>query len=245
MNVRPGRKVYFRSPYMRSMQPAAAAASWWLSGGIAAANCLAAYTPKGAASLAASYDNNAAPGNGLADGTYDCTATTPPLWNAATGWDNSAGGWLSTNLIPNPNQTWSMFVRFTDAVAAGGNCAIADVYVSRLGNSCRFGFYSYVGGATLVRWENGDVSASGLRQTAPGLAAGTMAFAGKNCYRNGVADGAIPAAAGTNALDPLPILARSIDAVTGTLGTAKVQYLSVYNTTISTAQVLALHNATA
>ena len=43
---------------------AAAAVPWYLSGGIAAANCIAAFTPKGAASLAASYDNNAAPGNG-------------------------------------------------------------------------------------------------------------------------------------------------------------------------------------
>jgi len=41
---------------------AVAAIPWYLSGGIAAANCIAAYQPKGAASLAASYANLPNPG---------------------------------------------------------------------------------------------------------------------------------------------------------------------------------------
>ena len=72
---------------------------WYLSGGIPAANCLAAYTPLGAASLAASYDNNAAPGNGLADGTYDCTLGVVPGWAAGTGWTfDGATQYLNTGL---------------------------------------------------------------------------------------------------------------------------------------------------
>ena len=55
--------------------------SWWLAGGIAAANCVAAYQPKGAASYAASKVNLANPG------TYDLVKiTNDPDFDAATGW---------------------------------------------------------------------------------------------------------------------------------------------------------------
>jgi len=72
---------------------------WWLEGAITAANCLAAYTPIVAASLAASYDNNAAPGNGLADGTYDCSLGVAPGFVAGTGWTlDGATQFLETGL---------------------------------------------------------------------------------------------------------------------------------------------------
>ncbi len=56
------------------------AAAWWLSGGISAANCIAAYQPKGAADLAASYVNLANPG------TYNAAPGVAPTWAAADGW---------------------------------------------------------------------------------------------------------------------------------------------------------------
>lgn len=78
---------------------ATAAVPWYLSGGVSAANCLAAYKPKGAVSLAASYDNIAAPGNGLADGTYDAAPGAAPDWSAAKGWFFTGGTkWLTTGI---------------------------------------------------------------------------------------------------------------------------------------------------
>lgn len=53
---------------------------WWDEGGISDTVCLAAWQPKNAASLAASYTNLKKPG------TYDLTGTTPPTWNASQGW---------------------------------------------------------------------------------------------------------------------------------------------------------------
>jgi len=54
---------------------------WWLAGGISAANCLAAYQPKGAASYAASKVNLANPGTyNLSDGA------AYPTWDAVNGW---------------------------------------------------------------------------------------------------------------------------------------------------------------
>jgi hypothetical protein len=75
----------------------AAAIPWYLSGGIVAANCIAAYQPKGAASLAASYVNLANPG------TYNLTNghATPVNWGATTGWKgNGTVAYFKTGLIP-------------------------------------------------------------------------------------------------------------------------------------------------
>jgi len=55
------------SPTFQPRSVASGVEPWWLSGGIAAANCVAAYQPKGAASLEASYVNLANPG------TYNLT----------------------------------------------------------------------------------------------------------------------------------------------------------------------------
>ncbi len=64
---------------------AAPATPWYLSGGVDASACAAAWLAKGAASLAASYDNLAAPANGAADGTGDLAGATP-TWDASIGW---------------------------------------------------------------------------------------------------------------------------------------------------------------
>lgn len=59
---------------------------WYLADGDLATRCVYAYCPVGAASLAASYNNIAAPGNGLADGTYDATAVAAPTFDPTEGW---------------------------------------------------------------------------------------------------------------------------------------------------------------
>ena len=229
------------NPYVRHYGPRSLGVDWWLSGGITAANCLAAYKPKGAASLAASYDNNAAPGNGLADGTYDCTAIAAPLWDAATGWSNSNSGWLNSNLIPNPNQTYSMFVRFSDSV--GATVVISAAQENAGGNNFRFGIYSVSAGK--VVYQNQPLTVAS-RTVAPELVAGTLGFSGPACYRNGATDGSIAiTAAGTNTTRYLYILANNLSGSFQLLGTIKIQYLSIYNTPISAAQQAALTAATA
>ena len=68
------------SPTFQPSSQAAVASSWWLAGGIAAADCIVAYQPKGAASYAASKVNLANPG------TYNATDINAPDWATATGW---------------------------------------------------------------------------------------------------------------------------------------------------------------
>lgn len=65
---------------------------WWLPTGVSLANVVAAYIPKGAASLNASYANVAHPGTFTGTGQiYDVDTpgniiTATPGWNTSTGW---------------------------------------------------------------------------------------------------------------------------------------------------------------
>lgn len=86
----------------------AAAGGWWLSGGIAAANCIAAYQPKGAANYAASLVNLANPG------TYNAYAGNAPDWDASHGWIfNGINDYLKTGIIPG-NVNWSYIFQYSD-----------------------------------------------------------------------------------------------------------------------------------
>ena len=87
----------------------AAAAPWYLQGGIAAGNCIAAYKPKGATSQAAALVNLANPG------TYNAiSGTKAPTWAAATGWSFNEGDgqqYIRTGIIF-PDANHSVIVRF-------------------------------------------------------------------------------------------------------------------------------------
>jgi hypothetical protein len=80
---------------------------WYLAGGISAANCVAAYQPKGAASLAASYINLANPGTNNA-----VPGVAPSL---------SANGWVFTGTqylkALTPTNATSVIVRFVNVTA--------------------------------------------------------------------------------------------------------------------------------
>lgn len=65
----------------RSVKRAAAAGGWWLAGGIPAANCVAAYQAKGAASYAASKVNLANPGTYTISQIYGSEG-----WDVNIGW---------------------------------------------------------------------------------------------------------------------------------------------------------------
>lgn len=92
---------------MAAMMKKGAAAPFYLAGGIDKANVLAAYQPKGAASLAASYINLANPGTG------DATVTTPPTFDASRGWIfNGTSQFIKTGIVPDANT--SVIIKFTD-----------------------------------------------------------------------------------------------------------------------------------
>lgn len=176
----------------------AAPAEWWLAGGINAADCLAAFAAKGAASQAASYTNLANPG------THDLTVpSAAPTWNAATGWTfNGSTQYLRTTGVPPFNgQARSMVARYANHTNQAGRVAI-------LGTTGTDGTYARF---VLCPWFDGNActyfngSFAGRRTAAPAMTGGVLGVAGRNAYRNGVADGAIGVDANSPAMFPLDV----------------------------------------
>ena len=144
---------------------------WWLSGGIAAANCVAAYQPKGAADYATSKLNLNAPG------TNDAIKAGAN----ESGW--SSLGWLpngeALNCLKAPvaiTTNYSVFIKLT--------CSLSD-------RRCAAGYYNVNNSWVIFARENTDVVGFYNGQynagtNAPAHSSGVIGMAGTNCYRDGV-----------------------------------------------------------
>lgn len=109
----------FQRPFAATFdrRAAAAAAPWYLAGG--APTPVAAYQPKNAASLAASYVNLANPG------TYDAAPGVAPTFDAATGWTFTGTQWLTTGYAITNTDNLTCLVRFSSATS-GYLCGITN-----------------------------------------------------------------------------------------------------------------------
>lgn len=211
----------FSPTFQPKSQAAAAASSWWLAGGIAAANCIAAYQPKGAASYAASKVNLANPG------TYDATdGDAYPTWDAS-GWAGvgASSQFLRTGVIPKIN--YSFIIRYeTNSAYAGYALASGTFYSSSLGaapkwtdNKCYFNNGGYFGYST------------------PTLT-GTMATSGSSCYLNGAYIGLTNAAfTGTSSLDVYIFATHNTGTVAASFWTGKIHALAIYDVSLDATQI--------
>ncbi len=238
-NIHVGGGVRIEQP----MYSAAAPANWWLSGGIAAANCLAAYTPKGAASLAVSYDNNAAPGNGLPDGTYDAAPGTAPGWDAVNGWKFVAAStqYLTTGIVP--ADAYSVVIRYASAPAA------TQVIMGCAKTAAPSGGYYFIpmnGGGASCQHANGIYGVS-VANVVPGQATAVIATAAKKTFLNGnLTIWTIVAGAGAYGAFGFYIGTYNLDGAPGGLWFGgNIQAIAIYGATITNAQVLAVSTAMA
>lgn len=189
-----------------------AAAPWWMAAGVTP---VAAYGAKGAASLAASYVNLANPG------TYDAAPGVAPTWDAVGGWTfNGTTQYLTTGVVPASG--WSMIVRFSDVTVASRwlcGCESPQFYLAS-------------------NWSGGALyGANGFGFRAPGIAAGVIAIAGQQPYRNGATDGATVGSIGWTTTRAISIGAvNSSGTLTGFV-TGKIQHVILYDTTLFAAQV--------
>lgn len=210
------------------LYPAAAAASsgWWLSGGISAANAIAVYQPKGAASLAASYVNLANPG------TYDAAPGTAPTFDTATGWTfDGSTQYLDSGVIPADGYT--MIVRYANRT--GGTCLAGTQNASTI----RFWMRTHQT-ASSRRYGYGD----NVQTVASAANSGVMAMAGTNCYFDGVSEGTAGAwAAGTHY--SVYIGARNLVDTSGEFWAGDVCAVAIYDTTLTSDQVAAVSTAMA
>jgi hypothetical protein len=225
----------FNAPFGRSFAPPlgpalSTANPWWLSGGIAAANCIAAYQPKGAANLAASYINLANPG------AYNLTLGTAPTWDITNGWKFLASSYqyLKTNVIPS-STAMSVFIQFTNALSSGdviGSQKSATGYPRSL--------------QIIPFWSTNQVFYGNGKNyifVTPNLTNGNLGLAGFIGYRNGVSDGTITTET-TFANLELYIGALNLYGSPSSYFTGYVQALAIYNITLTT-QISALTTAMA
>ena len=229
----------FRSALRQEMQrsgwQAAAVVPWYLSGGILAANCIAAYQPKGAASLAASYVNLANPG------TYDAAPGTAPTWAAGTGWTfNGTTQYLTTGIVP--AATFTIIAQFSGASLPPGNYPqpVGQNTTGAVNNISNGGVIPFPGGNHYFSWGGAATTVAG------GLAAGNLALAGNQGYLNGVADGAAVGGGYGVATRGLFIGARNSNAGAAEYWYAgNIQAVAIYDVTLTAPQVAAVAAAMA
>ena len=171
---------------------AATAENWY--DGVAAA-----WQPKGAANLLASYLRIAG-----YDG-YDNVdpdiigAGVAPGFDISRGWIGGGGAWLESGLYV--SKSWTMLVRFANGIATPSTSALCGIYQS---TTFRMYIQPYYTGVN-VRYASASVI-----NRAPGLTSGVLAIAGQQPYRNGVLDGAeIPDTWSGSAAIPVGMLSWS------------------------------------
>ena len=213
----------FQRPFSASFDRRATVTPWWLSGGIVASNCVAAYQPKGAASLSASYTNLANPG------TYDAAPGVAPSFDASTGWTfNGSTQYLNTSIVIDGG-SWTMIIRFSGGSTSGG------VATALIGNGGRFDLLSNWFNAG-VYYRNGSMSNATV---SPSISSGTLALTKSKGYRNGAEDISLTADGRTFASTVLIGKANTF------FGSVSILAAAIYNTTLSASQIAALSTAMA
>jgi len=208
-------------------RPPAAGGNWWEVSG---QTCIAAYAPKGAANLAASYVNLANPG------TYDAAPGTAPSFAAATGWTfvRTSLQYLTTGITP--ANGYSIIARFSNGSVISGQVGqLAGCYsgneTSRLGIMPLY----YFDGIPRMYYQHG-----GLFYTDGIMTSGVMAAAGSGCYMNGTSVGTNSTSFSTAASKTVYIGAQNGGPSPTDYFSGDIQALAIYSTTLSASDVTAL-----
>jgi hypothetical protein len=154
------------------IMPASHTRQWWLAGGIHPSQVVAAYQPKGAVDLAASYVNLANPG------TNDATPIVAPTIDSS-GWVFSGSAAL---LGPIASEAPVLF-RFSDKTTID----FFAVFGVNIANESRT-FLPYASNSSPPT-RSLLYTGGGSTQTSPGITSGVVAIAGNKYYINGVDTG--------------------------------------------------------
>lgn len=204
---------------------------WYLVGGISLANCVGAYRAIGAADYAGSKVNLATPGTDNAG-----NGAAYPTWASGTGWTlNGTTQYLTTPITPPRNQTWSMFVRYSNPAwfVTDWECHIGSD--AKAGYSMALGLRNYDGNMR-VMWCN---TTYGLGTTAAPLT-GNYGMAGRVSYMDGVADLTAGAASNTGNHSALWIGALNWGGTPIQFVSGSILAVAVYNVTLTQTQITAL-----
>ena len=224
-----GAKRGILSPLGRSVRRAAAG-GWWLAGGIAEANCVAAYQPIGAADYATSKVNLANPG------TYNAgDGAAHPTWDASDGWTFNSSTYLKPGITPTSAQVYAIRIS-----------SWTDTWWSGL-----FGTYNSAGNATYIGAfpVNGILNCYnyGLASNSCGAKpeSGTIIINMDEAYVNGVLVGNLRALGTQAATDYYIGGFHRVDYSIYRRGHFKCQAFGQWNEQLTSDQVAALHTAMA
>lgn len=192
---------------------------WWMAAGV---RPIAAYQPKGAASLAQSYINLANPG------TYNAAPGLAPTFDSARGWLFTNSTNLNTNIVINSAHTLVARVANVDAGSSG----------QVLGGQSTNRFYMYPRQNSKKQYGYGSYTPS----YSPAMTSGVMALSSAGAYADGVKLGDITAGAWTEMAETAKI-AFGMGGGYGMIG--DIVAGAVFNTPLSAAQVAALSTAMA
>lgn len=198
----------------------AAGVPWYLAGGVTP---IAAYSPKGAASLAASYTNLANPG------TYDAAPGIAPTFDTLTGWTFAAASaqYLTTGVTPSTG--WSALVKFADASASTINFLFGSQGTGAASNYL-FGVWPVTSGGVRAYHNSGNLNKS------DSVTSGVLGFAGQTAYRDGSAETGTIATRAGSLWRSIYIGARNNGAAEFFV-TAKISSLIFFDTTLTAPQM--------
>ena len=200
------------------------ASGWWDADGTIS-GCVAAYSPVGAANLAASYTNLQNPG------TYDAAPGVAPTFNTATGWAfNGTTQYLDTGYTP--PQVMSMVVRFSDATASGESIVIG----ARTGALGPWIEHWGPGNMQFRRNSSGQINILG----APATATGTAGISYTDAYINGASVGTFSTLFGISGVS-LWIGAGQNSGVLYRPWPGKVQAAAIYAASLTAGEMATLH----
>lgn len=220
----PGRRRIRKMGYPGGGVAATAAAPWYLSGGIDASACVAAYKAIGAASAAASYVNLANPG------TYDLTTTAAPAFAAETGWTfNGTTQFLRCGITTGADASWSYIMRYSDLTTTGTRWLFGG------GTFDNLLIIQQSGGEQFTLFHGAGVGGGAIND--PVLTGGVYGICGKVGYRNGVADATAIGAGALGAQTPIALGAGYYFGTLANFSAIKIQAFVIYNITLTTENV--------
>ncbi len=229
MVLRPGQRVVHVPGIGVSVSRravASAAADWWL---VTGKTCVAAFQPKGAASLAASYVNLANPG------TYDVAPGVAPTL-AAGGWLGNGSAYLVLPLLIDA-RTYTILCRFA---SVNSNERLFGVVAAN-----HFEVRPYYPATDHCEYRTGP---AGTTLVAPRISTGVVGMAANNLYRNGASDGTGPLATAGATIQMYVLSAWTgtmPGGLRGTMNGGTIAALVVYSDTLTAPQVATVSAAMA
>jgi hypothetical protein len=200
--------------------------AWHLAGGIAATDCVAAYDPQLAASLAASYTNINNPG------AYTAAPGVAPTLAPGVGWTfDGATQYLTTGITP-ADGTWSMILGVTGWTPSGTSYLCG----SRTSANQRF-YLGAAAGSGRYLYGNGSIASGSLYGATP--LSKVLAIAAQVGYLNAAPDAAIGPWVGGAATRDIYIGCEN-EGVPVYYSAAVIHRLAVYSRTLLLAEVAAV-----